>query len=110
MMIIMMMMMKQKSLCVTNHHAMETYCRSEGTAPHILTLGTTLKLVTSFTIPVLYRVRAPGTHWVWMDPRACLNTMTKRKVPVRARNRTQVVQPSDIMHFLHTPYSLCAMG
>jgi hypothetical protein len=44
------------------------------------------------------RERAPGTHWIggWVDPRAILDPVVKRKIPSRRREsnlRTLIVQP-----------------
>jgi hypothetical protein len=44
------------------------------------------------------RERAPGTHWIggWVDPRAFLNAVVKRKIPSPRREanpRTPIVQP-----------------
>jgi hypothetical protein len=39
--------------------------------------------------------RKPGTQWVsgWMDPRAGLNPVEKRKISFPAGNRTPAIQP-----------------
>jgi hypothetical protein len=42
--------------------------------------------------------RAPGTHWIggWVDPRAVLDTVVKRKIPNprwESNPRTPIVQP-----------------
>jgi hypothetical protein len=44
------------------------------------------------------RVRAPGTHWIgdWVDPRAVLDAVVKRKIPSprwESTPRTPIVQP-----------------
>jgi hypothetical protein len=44
------------------------------------------------------RERAPGTHWIggWVDPRAVLNPVVKRKIPrprQESKPRTPIVQP-----------------
>jgi hypothetical protein len=54
------------SLCLTKHHAMNTYWRSGGIAPRILNLSTRWRWMVSF-MPVRFtpRERAPGTRWIW---------------------------------------------
>jgi hypothetical protein len=44
------------------------------------------------------RERAPGTHWIgcWVGPRAVLDSVVKRKIPIPRREsnpRTPIVQP-----------------
>jgi len=69
---------KVKSLCLTKHHAMKTYCGSGGIAPRIPDLGTRWRWVVRFT-PRRFtpRERAPGTHWTggWVCPRAHLDAV-----------------------------------
>jgi hypothetical protein len=48
--------------------------------------------------------RAPGTHWIggWVDPRAVLDAVVKRKIPSPRREwnpRTPTVQPVDRKKF-----------
>jgi hypothetical protein len=52
--------------------------------PHFLDLGTRWRWVVSFTSRPLYpreKTPPPGTHWIggWMDPRAGLDDLKKRK-------------------------------
>jgi len=47
------------ALCLTKHHAMKTYCRSGGIAPHILDLGMRWRWVVSFTSRLLRRLGGP---------------------------------------------------
>jgi hypothetical protein len=66
--------------------------------PHFLDLCTSWRWVVSFTPwPLYLRERAPGTHCIggWVDPRACLDEMDKRKfLPYRDSNPDlSVVQP-----------------
>jgi hypothetical protein len=87
------------SLCLTQHHAMNTYWDSGSIAPRILDLGTRWKWVVSFTPRPLYtQGNSPGTHWIggWVGPRAVLDAVVKRKIPSPRREskpRTPVVQP-----------------
>jgi hypothetical protein len=84
------------SLCLTKHHAMKTYWMSGDTAPRIVNLGTrwSASRPGRFTL----RERAPGAHWIggWVDPRALLEAVVKRKIPSPRREsnpRTPIVQP-----------------
>jgi hypothetical protein len=57
---------------------------SGGIALCMLDLGTRWRCEVSFTPWLLYlRERAPGTHWIggWVDPRAGLDTVVRRKIP-----------------------------
>jgi hypothetical protein len=71
-------------LCSAKHHTMKTYCGSEDTAPRNLHLGTSWRVMVSFTNRPLYpRERDPGTHWIGgcIGPRAGLDAVVKRKIP-----------------------------
>jgi hypothetical protein len=73
------------SLCLTKHHTMKMHWGNGGMAPCILVLGTIWRLVVSFTPRPLYsRERAPGSQWRggWVGPRASLDTVVKRKIPL----------------------------
>jgi hypothetical protein len=94
------MMIKVKlSLCLTKHHSMKTYRGSTDIAPRILDLDTrggdwSASLSVCFTPSE----RAPGIHWIrgWLDPRAILGAVVKRKIPSPRREsntRTPIVQP-----------------
>jgi hypothetical protein len=68
------------SLCLTKHHAMNTYWESGGIAPRILNLGTRYKWVVSFTPLSLYSgARSLGSHWIggWVSSRFSLNAVAK---------------------------------
>jgi hypothetical protein len=54
-----------KSLCLTNHHAINAYWGSGGIAPRILYLGTRWRRVFS-SRPGRFtpKERAPGNHWI----------------------------------------------
>jgi hypothetical protein len=43
------------------------------------------------------RERTPATHWIggWVDPRAVLDAVVKRKIPSPAGNRTLGPRPSS---------------
>jgi hypothetical protein len=57
---------KVKSLCLTKHHAMKTYCGSGGIALHILDFGTRWRWVVSFTPRPLNRQgRSPRYPLDW---------------------------------------------
>jgi hypothetical protein len=91
--------MVKLSLCLAKHYAMKTYWGSGGIAPRILDVGTRWRCVVSFTPRPLYPMeRALGAHWIggWVDPRAVLDTVVKRKIPRPRREsnpRTPIVQP-----------------
>jgi hypothetical protein len=73
------------SLCLTKHHAMKTNWGSGGIAPRILDLGTGWRWVVSFT-------HLGG----WVGPRAVLDAVVKRKIPIPRREsnpRTPIIQP-----------------
>jgi hypothetical protein len=87
------------SLCLTKHHAMKTYWGSGGIAPRILTSALDGG-EWSASCPACFtpRERAPATHWIgsWVDPRAVLDTVVKRKIPSphhESNPRTLIVQP-----------------
>jgi hypothetical protein len=49
------------------------------------------------------RERAPGTHWIggWVGPRAVLDAVVKRKIPIPHREsnpRTPIIQPVDQLY------------
>jgi hypothetical protein len=85
------------SVCLTKHHAMETYWGSGGITPLILDLGTRWEW--SASRPGLFTPieRDPGTQriggWVWA--RAVLDAVVKRKIPSPRREsnpRTPMIQ------------------
>jgi len=86
------------SLCLTKHYVMKTYWRSGGIASPILNLGTSWRSV-SASRPDRFTSgeSTPGTHRIgsWVGPRAGLDAMAKRKIPIiaPAGNWTQVLQP-----------------
>jgi hypothetical protein len=48
------------------------------------------------------RERAPATHWIagWVDPRAGLDTVVKRKIPSPCQNSSpQIAQLADSHHY-----------
>jgi hypothetical protein len=76
------------TLFLTSHHAMETYSRSVGIVPRILNIDIRWRWVVSFTPRSLYPgERAPGTHRIggWMNPKANLDAVAKRKIPASRR-------------------------
>jgi hypothetical protein len=78
---------------------MKAYWGSKGIAPLILILALdggewSASRPGRFTP----RKRAPGTHWIggWVDPRAVLDAVVKRKIPTPRREsnpRTPIVHP-----------------
>jgi hypothetical protein len=70
-------------LCLTNKALRHEGVRgSECIDPHFLDLGTSWRLVVSFTpLPLYPRERAPGTHLIggWVEPRADVDNVEKRK-------------------------------
>jgi hypothetical protein len=84
------------SLCfLTKHHAMKAYWGSEYIAPLILDGG---EWSASHPGRFILKERAPGTHWIggWVDPRAILDTVVKRKISSLCQEsnpRTPIVHP-----------------
>jgi hypothetical protein len=71
-------------LCLTKHHAMKTYREWRYSSTHYLTSALdggewSASRPGRFTP----RERAPATHWIggWVGPRACLDMVSKIKVP-----------------------------
>jgi len=63
---------------------MKTYCWTGYTATCILNLSARWRRVDSFTSrPLFPRERISCTYWIgaWVGPRACLNAVSKRKIP-----------------------------
>jgi hypothetical protein len=81
---------------------MKAYWRSGGIVPRILDLGTRRRWVVSFTPRPLYsQGKNPGIHWIrgWVDPRAGLDAVVKRKIP-------PVIQPVAQLSWL--PCRICS--
>jgi hypothetical protein len=76
---------------------MEAYWERGGIAPRILDLGTKWKWMASFTPRPLHpQGNTPGTHWIgaWVDPRASLEAVVRRKIPRPYRNsKAQLSSP-----------------
>jgi hypothetical protein len=69
---------------LTEHHTMNTYWGIGGIAPRILDLGTRWgEQSASRSGRLTPRERAPGSHRIggWVDPRAGLDAMVRRKIP-----------------------------
>jgi hypothetical protein len=82
------------SLCLTNYALCHEGIWGSGCIDaHFHDLGTTWRWVVSFTPQPLY----PGTYWIrgWMDPRAGLDDMKKRKFLILPDSNSypSVVQP-----------------
>jgi hypothetical protein len=63
---------------------MEVYWGSEGIAPRILDLGTSIEVSGQLHDPARFipRERVRGAYWIrgWVGPRAGLDTVAKRKI------------------------------
>jgi hypothetical protein len=78
------------SLCLTKHHAMESYWESGGIAPRILISALDEgEWLASRPAGFTPTGRAPGTHWIggWVGPRAGMDALVK-KFPAHAGTRT----------------------
>jgi hypothetical protein len=72
------------SLCLTKHHAMKTYWGEETQLRAFLNSALDIgEWSASSSGRIIPRERAPGTHWIggWVDTRAILEAVVKRKIP-----------------------------
>jgi hypothetical protein len=72
------------SLCLTKYHAMKTYWEWRYISTHFLTSALDeSEWSVSRSDHFAPSERAPSTHWIggWVDPRAVLDTVVKRKIP-----------------------------
>jgi hypothetical protein len=89
---------KVKFFLCWSKHAMNMYWWSGSIAPRILDLDSRWRWSASLLGRSTPRERAPGTHWIgaWVEPRAVLDAVVKRKIPSPRREsnlRTPIVQP-----------------
>jgi hypothetical protein len=88
------------SLRLTKHHAMKMYWGNGGTAPRIFTSALDGgEWSASCPGRFILRKRSHGTNWIggWVGPRACVDTVSKRKIPSPHRDSNPhhpMVQPT----------------
>jgi hypothetical protein len=75
-------------LYLTEHHAMKAYYGSGGISPRILDFGTRWEWSASRPGRFTPRERASSTNCIggWVDPRAGLDAVVKRKIPSSCRD------------------------
>jgi hypothetical protein len=85
-------------LLLTKHHAMKAYWGVEVYSTHSL-ISALDGGEWSDSRPgrLISRERVPGIHWIggWVNPRAVLDTVVKRKIPSprrKSKPRTPIVQ------------------